>query len=688
MTQPTIEYVRARDCFKSPNNVRTQSDAAADAELKANIAATGFLLENLIGVRVTRGAMKGKLEIYGGGRRLDAVHANIDDTTFDEDFMVPFLPAKNAKDAIEMSLAENYFQLPMNPADECCAFRNIIEREKKSPADVAKRFGKTEKFVLGRLRLANLADPIFTALRKLEITIDVAKAYGSTADTDRQMKVFEQMGNSYQRNNPNEIRRMLATGAFKGGDPKAVLVGRDAYVAAGGRIDEDLFTDAATEIWLDGEIVERLAEQTLQTAADAIREREGFAEVRVVPATMIPYSTTFQLREIEPEPIELSGEAVARQTEIETELAEIEQAAEDQDHYSPEQVERIEALNAELEALTPAESVLTPAQKAGAVAYVMIDQDGTPKLYDSFYAVEDEVDPEPVDPDLEDEDDDADPLLESDEDEDEADGATSYSARLRDELAMMKTEILALHIANDPKFALDLAIFIMVDKAPSLSWNGMPSELRAKPATPRVHGYESDTAAARSWLELEQGLDESWRDHATLEARYDAFCALDDAVRAAWLGWAVARTINAVPDGQTGAGFLKHLGTKLGIDVARWWRPTARNFFDRLTKPMILGLFQQIGGLALKNRYTGSRKFDLAVSAEKLFAGDVIADADVKDRAVRWIPDEMRFGTIEALAGEAAETAPVEVDAVDVIVDGAPSDASSAADPAALPQAA
>ena len=119
---------------------------------------------------------------------------------------------------------------------------------------------------------------------------------------------------------------------------------------------------------------------------------------------------------------------------------------------------------------------------------------------------------------------------------------------------------------------------------------------------------------------------------------------LDDAARAAWLGWAVARTINAVPDGHSGSSFLTHLGAKLGIDAVRWWRPTARNFFDRLTKPMILGLFELIGGLALKSRYASSRKFDLAVSAEKLFAGDVIADADVKARALSWLPDEMRFG--------------------------------------------
>ena len=37
----------------------------------------------------------------------------------------------NEKDAIEMSLTENYYNLAMNPADACEAFRNMIDKEGK-----------------------------------------------------------------------------------------------------------------------------------------------------------------------------------------------------------------------------------------------------------------------------------------------------------------------------------------------------------------------------------------------------------------------------------------------------------------------------------------------------------------------------------------------------------------------------
>jgi len=652
-TLPQIIYVRALDCEKAPDNVRTISDPAADAELEANIAETGGIIQNVIGLAIPR--KKGRWHIYGGGRRLERVHANIAAGVLEEDFMLPLYPARNKAEAISMSMAENYYNLKMNPADECKGFQAVMDAQKKAPADVAKQFGVTEKFVLRRLRLANLAEPVFEALRRNEITLDVAQAYGSIADADRQAKVFEEMAESYQRTNVNEIRRRLATGSFRGGDPKAVLVGREAYLEAGGRIDPDLFADHSTELWLDGDIVERLADDRLTSAAEEIREREGYAEVRVVPATVIPYTEVSQLHEIEPEPLEMSADAAARHDEIEAALAEIARIAEEAEGYTEDQVAEIEALQAERDTLSSTGTAFTPAQKAGAVAFIMIDRDGQPKLYEEIFAVEtpveqvDEIDDPTGDEDQGDDDQgNDDDALVSPADDDEADGtdALEYSGRLRDEMAMMKTRLLALHIASDPQFALDLGTFIMADDACKLAYNSMPSELRARESSPRVSGFEDDTQAAQAWAKLDDALDRTWLNHAALEDRYDAFCTLDESARAAWLGWAIARTIQAVPHGSKGGNFLDHLGGKLAIDVASWWRPTAHNFFDRLTSKTILRLFQDIGGLDLKNRYATSRKFDLAVSAEKLFAGDSFAEPEVKARAIAWLPDPMRFATI------------------------------------------
>jgi len=153
MTQLPI-LVPASRLTKSPTNVRKSIDAAADAQLQANIAERG-IIQNLVGVPVAR--KKGHYRITAGGRRLDCVHRLVEAGVLDADYSVPVLVLADASDAIEISLSENFFRLAMTPAEACRAFQDIIETEGKSPADVAKRFGLTERFVLGRLRLASLA---------------------------------------------------------------------------------------------------------------------------------------------------------------------------------------------------------------------------------------------------------------------------------------------------------------------------------------------------------------------------------------------------------------------------------------------------------------------------------------------------------------------------------------------------
>ena len=57
-----IKMIPLNKLVPSPRNVRRHSDASADAELKAGIAARG-LLQNL----VVRPAARGKFEVEAGG---------------------------------------------------------------------------------------------------------------------------------------------------------------------------------------------------------------------------------------------------------------------------------------------------------------------------------------------------------------------------------------------------------------------------------------------------------------------------------------------------------------------------------------------------------------------------------------------------------------------------------------------
>jgi ParB family chromosome partitioning protein len=162
-------------------------------------------------------------------------------------------------------------------------------------------------------------------------------------------------------------------------------------------------------------------------------------------------------------------------------------------------------------------------------------------------------------------------------------------------------------------------------------------------------------------------LDRSWTSGATRADRFDAFRALPNQARAAWLGHAVVRTLEASANapGERRCAFHDHLGTLLGIDVAKWWRPTGTNYFDRVPKAVVLAALEEVGGPAFAARYAALKKAELSQSAERIFAGEIIAEVELKERALAWVPEVMRFATPEPRMPDVDETPPWEDDPAD-----------------------
>src|SRR3546814_13238171 len=99
----------------------------------------------------------------------------------------------------------------------------------------------------------------------------------------------------------------------------------------------------------------------------------------------------------------------------------------------------------------------------------------------------------------------------------------------------------------------------------------------------RISDWSSDVCSS--------DLDTRWAGLPTLSERFDAFRTLDDQARGAWVAFAVAQTLEVtlnVADGGRANGFHDHLGRLLGIEVAQWWRPPAKNFFGRVKKDIML----------------------------------------------------------------------------------------------------
>jgi len=631
-----IQSVKVKNLSLSKDNVRKSNRDADLDSLADNIAAHG-LLQNLV---VTPLKKAGHFTVKAGGRRLRALQRLIEANRLAADHEVQVLVLEDDVESYEASLAENFHRVAMNPADECSAFKHFLDRG-ASGEDVAKRFGVTIRFVEQRVRLAELAPVIFAALAGGEITLGAAQAYAVTPDIDRQARVFESMSQSYYGDNPDNIRRALLNGTIKATDAKARFVGRDAYISAGGRIERDLFGDDADESWIDVELVEQLAAQKLDAAANALAAEQKLAFVTPVLATHVPYDMECQLHEYHPALRALSENEQARVDSLSDEgdalIRQLETELEDGSPEADAATVRLGDIERELDAIETARTMIDDAIKDQLGTFIYLGPDGTPRVHSRMFSErairQTGVDDIPEAP--------------------SGKGAASrFSATLVDELATQRRQILASHVASDPAFALDLAIFLMAHRAVFAGGHVRDhSTLQANAASLPIASFRDEGSAASILLaEQRQTLDVSWAGGNTLSDRFDAFRQLNEQVRADWLAHVMAQTLEPtlnVEDGGRRNGFHDHLGRLLGIDVAQWWRPDAQNFFGRVKKEIMLEALDEIGGPVLRTRYKDAKKGDLANACAALCSGQGIVDAEVREKALAWLPEEMRFGAIE-----------------------------------------
>lgn len=602
-------------------------------QLAADIAAHG-VLQNLIGVEDTPG---GKVRIVAGGRRRRALQLLVRRGTYSADHLVPVqLVADDA--AAEASLAENVQRLQMSAADEASAYAGVLAAEGVAPADVAHRFGVTERHVLQRLRLARLAKPVFDALRAGKITLEIAQAYASVDDPERQAAVWKTIkGTSY----PGTVRREMSRGGMGAGETLARFVGREAYVAAGGRVERDLFTDGADEVWQDVSLLEELARPRLESAAAATRDVHGFAEC------------VFVFQEWGRLDIDLERHV-----------------PEGLNHWQafdpvklPDDV-RAGLVVAIAPRLRDDRVIVETLQRA------WVHPGATPVTADDVDALaDDEAGERPVDRSLRPADAPADPSHAPREVEDDT---RPLPQVLRDELAMRRRDALALAlIEDDGGIARDLIDFLLIENS---RWRPGPATYRddgcglvlnveepLKPTRDKPLAWRGDSldAALRDARgETESGVaddlaDDTWLHLKDIGDRFHAFLALPGEVRRRWGRIGIASALQASASPLHGA-VAQALG---GVDPAGHWRPTADGFFARAGKAACLAMLGECLGAQVDGSpadvatWAKWKKAELANACAALARGDAeklggLGDRDraaVEARGLTWLPAEMRF---------------------------------------------
>lgn len=300
----TIEMVPLALLRRAPENVRkTAVDVDVDS-LADDIAAHG-LLQSLIGYRlpdhfieapeaVDGFVLLGKtpVQIVGGGRRLQALQKLLDLRSLPVDFPVPVL-VRPQGEAIEISLSENLARRDMNPADEFEAFATLMKPGTLSPADLARRFGFSERYVRQRLRLAELAPEILDAMRAGKLTLEAALVYARTQDRALQLKIFRsEEKKSWGAHGTSSISSAIINAQMTTGSALFRFVGARDYEKKGGGYEDDLFGEAVgygdVRKLKNPEIVtaiaaDRAAFQLTKLAAEAKQAHPTIVDVLMTP---------------------------------------------------------------------------------------------------------------------------------------------------------------------------------------------------------------------------------------------------------------------------------------------------------------------------------------------------------------------------------------------------------------------
>src|SRR6266550_1155263 len=147
---------------ESATNPRKRFDEKNLEELAASMRAQGILAPLLV-----RELEESKYEVVAGARRLRAARLAELET----------LPVRVVKltdaEAIEAQCVENLQREDIHPLEEALGFKSLLELGEPAYtiSTIASRAGKSEAYVYGRIRLADLIQPVAEAFLKDEITI-------------------------------------------------------------------------------------------------------------------------------------------------------------------------------------------------------------------------------------------------------------------------------------------------------------------------------------------------------------------------------------------------------------------------------------------------------------------------------------------------------------------------------------
>ena len=629
----------------SPANARkTPPSAAEDAELKASIKTRG-LKQNLVVCPSPEG--HGLHAVTAGGRRFKALQELAAEGVIPADYKVPCL-VEGPEVAAETSLMENTVRAAMHPADEFAAMAALIDAGEPIDA-IATRFGVSERHVRQRLKLGKVAPELLDEFRAGNLSLEVMTAFTLGADHTAQLAVWRQVKDqSYIQ--PYPVRRRLTEGAIPLDSRLGAFVGITAYEAAGGTVTRDLFSGGEDGFMDDAALVRRLAFAKLEAKAEELRPHWAWAKAMLDP----DYGFTAEYARLRPRPAEFPPAIAAELQAMEERLAKLEELPEDAwtDGLMSE-AQDLQERHDELVETTEAEAVYADEDCARAGVIVTIGDDGDFRLYEGL--VERAALPARAGNGAAKMAEDGDEAFVSDTGhasptprpltrEQQVRKDCGFSQALVDDLKAHRLQIAKAHLAGDFGVAFDLALYSLCTDLRDRGYRSRPLDLRAVETRPSSSLNDfAGTPADRLLEAREKALDLDWLSLPPTEG-FEALAALPAEAKQNLFAWCIAAVLNpqlAVEDHADPA--IENAIQRLAIPFADLWRPTAANYWGRVTKAHGLRVAESILGPRWVRDHANDKKATLAVALEKAFGPEsntacIGLDQVVLDAAGVWLP--------------------------------------------------
>ena len=614
------------------NDLRSNAASAdADAELRTSILAHG-LLEPLV-VRDREGAWY----VIAGHRRLRALRALAAAEQLPPDTPVGCTVLDDDVDATEAALAENVVRVAMHPADQAITFARLADAG-ATVEDIAVRFGMNGRTVRKRLRLGKLEPSILEKFRAGEIREDIAAAYATTANHERQLAAWEKIeADRWGNHSSGAVLHLLQDDLVRSDSPLAQFVGAKRYAEAGGAGESTLFEDYS--MLSDYDLLRKLALEKLQRVADRVT---GWKWVQC----LAPEDELWNVRQdYTPLYAQPAPPTDAERATIEAEQRFMAEHQEDGDDLSPEleaEWQRLSAAADEVRRAQGSRRHWTDEQKAGAGVLLYIGNGGKAERVEGLVRKGDPVpgrDATPADGAPR-----TDPLTGRDVAAAEQPKPKGYSQGLAESITELRNGVLRRAVRDNPLVAQDLLTFnLLCSMRAGYDGDGagffptLPLSLR-KEYRPLQEIKGASDAVGEYVADPKLDLGEWWDEKQPLGVLFERYRRLPEDEKATLTADLCMSVMFSMPGGELST-YDCHaaIESELEPDYAARLREidpdvwSVETFWGRLRKDQII---------AEARPYLGD---EWAQGAEKLKKGALAADAAQRMREhASWLPKGMR----------------------------------------------